>query len=509
MKSLRVATILVIMICAFNTGGAQVFEPTAASFGQGIEGRLASRLNPAKSNLLAVPAIMGNGVQRDNDIIPISSAMLGSFLPRIPNLEFGFLYSFGNRVRTGRFSGDYVLPLNLGKDAVLFGEAHTECQGFWNSPSVGASNRWDISLGGGYRRLWGNNLLLGANGFYDTSRLFNQWYTSGGLGLEMVENVSGDDAIDLNLNWYGNLFSRDLLVNAFRNKGNSYDLEAGYSHALFNQTLDLRLKLAGYQFDVGQNVSGWRTGADLTTRDGVFCLRYDYGQDRINGSYNTVGGFVNIGFQVENLLKGENPFTAPAPIFKSPRDLSRMLTQKVKRNWSQPAQVKTLSAIPTGNEPHFELTINPPYWCDGSNCSSGLVEYQSTSGATWRITFTQQVGDDWCGATGGYTVRLVGDTSKLVFPLTVTITPTAWASWINQFTVRQDYGDFMSETTVMAAQGDLVKNIPPDGTGLIVPGEHPRIHRYVFTGTQVGSQGQFTISAPGVTTLVVDIVSTN
>jgi hypothetical protein len=100
----------------------------------------------------------------------------------------------------------------------------------------------------------------------------------------------------LNLNWYGNLFSRDVLVNAFRNKGNSLDLKAGYSHALFNQVLDLRLKVAGYKFDVGNPVYGWRGGADLTTRDGVLTLRYEYGRDRIDGDYNTVGGFVNGGF---------------------------------------------------------------------------------------------------------------------------------------------------------------------------------------------------------------------
>ena len=76
---------------------------------------------------------------------------------------------------------------------------------------------------------------------------YNTWYSSGGVGLEYAANVAGDDAIDLNFNWYGNLFNRDVLVNAFRNQGNSFDLEAGYSHALFDRSLDLRLKLMGYQ----------------------------------------------------------------------------------------------------------------------------------------------------------------------------------------------------------------------------------------------------------------------
>lgn len=71
----------------------------------------------------------------------------------------------------------------------------------------------------------------------------------------MAAMVGGEDAIDLNFNWYGNLFNRNVLVNALRNKGNGFDVKAGYSHAMFDHALDLRLKLAGYQFDVRNPVA--------------------------------------------------------------------------------------------------------------------------------------------------------------------------------------------------------------------------------------------------------------
>lgn len=276
---------------------------------------------------------------RESDTIPISSGLLGSFLPSIPNLEFGFLWTLGNNVRAGRFSADYLLPLRLGGDTLVFGEAHAEFQDFWKTPPGGANNRVDLSFGGGYRRIIANSTLVGLNGFYDTSRLFGSWYSSGGFGLEMAALTSGDGAVDLNLNWYGNIFSRDGLINAFRNKGGSYNIEAGYSHPLFNQALDLRLKLTGYQFDIGSNVYGWRTGAELTTRDAVFSVKYEHGQDRVNASYDTIGAFVNVGLQLENILRGESPFVMPEPIFQSPRNLRRMLTQKVKRAWYQPTAV--------------------------------------------------------------------------------------------------------------------------------------------------------------------------
>lgn len=330
----------VLLLLGFiGTADAQGIQQTPYSPANEVRSRCPfSGVDSAPSNPLGLPG-SAYGPPSGSDTIPVSSGMLGCFLPLIPNLELGFLYNFGNNLRSGRFTADYVLPVNLSTDSVLFGEVHAEGWDFWKKAYGEANNRVDMSLGGGYRKMLGDGLLLGANAFYDSSRLFNKWYSSGGVGLEMAATVGGDDAIGLNFNWYGNLFSRNGFINAFRNHGGSFDVEAGYSHALFDHTLDLRLKAAAYQYDIGVPVRGWRGGADLTTRDGMFTLRYEHGQDPISGSYDTVGGFVNIGFQLENVLKGESPFTMPEPVFKSPRHIRRMLTQKVKRNWHQSASV--------------------------------------------------------------------------------------------------------------------------------------------------------------------------
>jgi hypothetical protein len=305
---------MVFLFGFYNTGQAQSLSPIS--------------LPPSASPV-------SSGITGQSDIIPFSSGMLGDYMPKIPNLQLGFQYFFGDKVRSGQLNADYLLPVNIGSNAVVFGEAHGNYWNFSNKPAGGASNRVDLSVGGGYRKILSDKLLIGINGFYDTSRLFNDWYSSGGAGLEMAANVGANDAFDLNANWYGNIFSSTDIINAFRNQGGSYDIEAGYSHALFNSEYDLRLKAAGYQFDTGNTVSGYRTGADLTTKNGMFMLRYEYGNDRINGSWNNVGAFVNIGFQMENIIKGESPFTAPEPVFKSPRNLRRMLAQTVKRDFNQ------------------------------------------------------------------------------------------------------------------------------------------------------------------------------
>lgn len=332
---------LLLIPILITCSAAQGLQTSPYSAANEVRRRLSpDGLDPAPSNPLGLPGSSFLG-PRGSDTIPISSGLFQGLLPRIPNLELGYIYSFGPDVRAGRGTVDYLLPINLGNDSTIFGEVHAEFQSFWQARSGGTDNRVDLSFGGGYRTILRDTTLVGLNGFYDTSRLFGSWYSSGGLGLEMAAITPGDGAIDLNVNWYGNLFTRDGLINAFRNKGGSYDIEAGYSHPLFNQALDLRFKLTGYQFDIGNNVYGWRTGADLTTRDGVFTVKYESGRDRVNGSYNSIGGFVNVGFQPENILQGENPFISPEPVFQSPRNLRRMLTQKGKRDWHQPISAVT------------------------------------------------------------------------------------------------------------------------------------------------------------------------
>jgi hypothetical protein len=320
--ALQVFLALVLLNLA-HSQGLQTSPYSASSAVRGLAGAVSG------DSLLGPKAL---------DSVSLSSGMFQGLLPPIPNLQFGYQYYFGNKIRTGRGTADYLLPFSLSKNSVVFGEAHTEFQNFWQTNN-GFNNRVDVSVGGGYRTIVRSGTLLGVNGFYDTTRLGEKWYSSGSMGLEMAALIAGNDAIDLNFNWYGRLFDSDVIRNAFRFGPSNYDFQVGYSHELWDRGPDFRLKATGYMFDVGTNVYGWNAGAELKSRDGVFVLKYDVGNDRINNTYQTVGGFVNIGFQLENIAKGENPFTRPEPVFKSPRNLWRMLTQNVNRNWFQPAAV--------------------------------------------------------------------------------------------------------------------------------------------------------------------------
>ncbi|MGB6063229.1 MAG: hypothetical protein WBG50_00360 [Desulfomonilaceae bacterium] len=227
------------------------------------------------------------------------------------------MFDFGNRyVDQGRFTADYLLPISLSPYSVIFSESHAEFQDFWNTQSF--SNRTDVSFGGGYRTLLKPNVLVGVNGFYDGSGWGGPWYSSGGIGLETAAIVRNCDLADFHFNWYGLLFNKDAIPNVFRAGPSNFDFELGYSHELPWIGTDLRLKMTGYRFDAGKGVWGWNAGAELMSRDGLFTLKYDVGHDELNQTYQTFGGFLNLGFQLSNLFKGESPITLPEPIFTSP-----------------------------------------------------------------------------------------------------------------------------------------------------------------------------------------------
>jgi len=350
---------------------------------------MGSGLDLAPSNPLAAAGSTG-GPPRGSDSIFLSPGLFQGVLPQIPNLEVGYLYSSGESGGGGRLTLDYFVPIRLGANGAAFGEAHGEFTDFWKTLSKlwrdefetsftitnttfagqGSHNeRVDLSFGVGYRRILGESLLLGLNGFYDTTNLGNQWYRSGCIGFEMVALLPGDDAIDLNFNYYGDIFRGwNGVIDAIGNGAGDFDVEVGYSHELFDGGPDLRLKVTGYQLNVGTKIYGWNAGAEVSTRNGVFRIKADTGKDLINGRYYSVGGFVNVGLQPARLLSGESPFVMPEPLFRSPRNMLRYLlaggpSGGARRRFSQPIAVvvqrNVASRFLTGATATFPNPIPP------------------------------------------------------------------------------------------------------------------------------------------------------
>jgi hypothetical protein len=312
-------------------------------------------LDLAPSNPTGMPGTTA-GLPEGSRSFSLNSCMLRDLLGPTPNFQVGYFHYFGERVDTSRLTLDYVLPVSFGGNSAFFGEAHGEFTNFFKSISAllrsvdetpldltttttsreGFNDRIDLSFGGGYRRILAERAMVGVNAFSDSARLQKRWYSSGSVGFELASLLPGDDALDLNFNFYGELFNLGLVSDLFRNGPSNFDVELGYSHELGDYGPDLRLNLTGYRFTVGTRVYGWRAGAEIMTRNGMFSVKGELGGDGINGDYGSIGGYVNVGIRLENLAKGESPFSPPDPVFRSPRNLKRLLSQKARRNYWQP-----------------------------------------------------------------------------------------------------------------------------------------------------------------------------
>ena len=103
------------------------------------------------SNPLGLPGSSVVG-QRGSDSISISSGMFQGILPNVPNLQLGYNYTFGPKLRAGTASIDYLLPFKLGADSTIYGEAHGEFQSLSIAQPGSPNNSVELCFGGGYRQ---------------------------------------------------------------------------------------------------------------------------------------------------------------------------------------------------------------------------------------------------------------------------------------------------------------------------------------------------------------------
>jgi hypothetical protein len=383
---------------------------------------IAADLTP--SNPLGLPGSSAVGL-RGSDTISISSGMFQGILPTIPNLQLGYNYTFGPRFRTGTASIDYLVPFKLGGDSTVYGEAHGEFQSLSIAQPGSPNNSVELCLGGGYRRMFGSHTMLGVHSFFDTTKLYGVWYSSGSVGAEMAALVAGHDAIDLNFNWYGKSAGASSLSNSLGYNpatggdgfGNAnFDFQAGYSHELYDGGPDLRLSITGYKFDADSDVYGYYAGAELKSRDGVFVVKYDVGYDNTNQTYQSVGAFMNIGFQLENLVAGTSPFVMPKPVFQSPRAMTRLTEAKVTRNWRRTTQTAQIALLSASCNPCGVCNPNPPTDCPLQTVTvKNATNVQQTLYMGFLLNCTC---DPRCDVLGGYNLPTDFNTGTTTWAVT-------------------------------------------------------------------------------------------
>ncbi len=347
----------------------------------------------------------------------------------------------------------------------------------------------------------------------------------------MAIGLPGNGLLDFTANNYGNQFQNLQTVTDIWRKGDlNYDLEVGYSHGLSDGSIDIRCKYNAYQFTIGNNqtINGSKGGVELLTGDGLCRLAWEIGYDKDKATYNSIAASINMGFQLDALMYGQLPISMPQSIFMSPeRNPRRLLAQKVRRNTNLPDKVVAVNNNGPGPGPvppppppggaHFELAINGPYWTSEAPGSTGTYTKTSDTSGTWTITYGLNGGAPASGylcAAHSYTITLVGDTTGLPSSLMVTIIPNATPSTIEMRVAAANGPANVQETVTMTIPGDVVKTIGKPLGDACCSGGGCTVRcipeMFVPPGTSTTTTGgNFTISAPGVPSLVVNLVSTN
>ena len=347
----------------------------------------------------------------------------------------------------------------------------------------------------------------------------------------MAIGLPGNGLLDFTANNYGNQFQNLQTVTDIWRKGDlNYDLEVGYSHGLSDGSIDIRCKYNAYQFTIGNNqtINGSKGGVELLTGDGLCRLASEKGYDKYKATYNSIAASINMGFQLDALMYGQLPISMPQSIFMSPeRNPRRLLAQKVRRNTNLPDKVVAVNNNGPGPGPvppppppggaHFELAINGPYWTSEAPGSTGTYTKTSDTSGTWTITYGLNGGAPASGylcAAHSYTITLVGDTTGLPSSLMVTIIPNATPSTIEMRVAAANGPANVQETVTMTIPGDVVKTIGKPLGDACCSGGGCTVRcipeMFVPPGTSTTTTGgNFTISAPGVPSLVVNLVSTN
>ncbi len=253
-------------------------------------------------------------------------------VPFKPSLSGGAIYYKGEEKTAGRFVMDLLLPARMGSSSLLFFESRAEYQNSFSPIPSGADRRFDLGLGLGWRKVWDDRVMVGANVFADTSRLYGEWSSSPGFGFEFALSPS--------------VFVWDTALNVYR--GGGIDLRSGLIFPILNEHLDMRLYAEKYRFFDGEFILGSKGGVEVSLPGRLLAVTYEYGQDSRNPEYHALGCSLSLPFSVEKMFSGKNPFALPEPKSRATRYAKRLQADRVKRTWNSPDTVVEARHTPQG-----------------------------------------------------------------------------------------------------------------------------------------------------------------
>ncbi len=289
--------------------------------------------------------------------------------PEWPSAEL----TFGIQARDSETEGigDLLIPLwNPGGNGLLFLNPRT---------AITDRDAEEVNLGIGYRQLLPNqNIILGANAYYDYRDLDYGNYDQWGVGIEFLSSwidaranyynpenkklvvdtqteTSSSQSARTSSSWsdvypedYG--FYQDYVVTRtlttetitrtfeqYQQALGGFDLELGTRLPLPIQSETLEAKIFGgyYDFDrdFGDDAKGWKARAEIRLLSSLFLDAGVYENADLTGSDWFAGARFSVPLDLAAISKGRNPFAdVRSRMNREPRDFSARLTEMVQRD---------------------------------------------------------------------------------------------------------------------------------------------------------------------------------
>jgi hypothetical protein len=321
-------------------------------------------------------------------ILPGDNGKISS-LPFSASLAAGTIYSFGSEDRDSRLTMDFFLPAQLDNSTTLFLESRAECQDLFTRLLSSTYQRFDLGFGLGWRKVWDNGVMVGANVLLDTSRFAGDWYSSPGFGFEFPSHS------------FGGLW--EVVLNFYR--GGGIDLEGRFTFPIWEDRFDMRIYVEKYRFFDGEFILGSKGGVEISSPDRFVTVSYAYGQDSRDPAYHAVACSLTIPFSPEKIFSGKNPFEMPTIPSRDTRYTKRLKSEGVKRAWRSPDSVVEARHTPQGKR------WSTPGKLSNSFFWSGNPTTQTAKAAKEEPTPPPKSKDFRCSEEAGKTgsdIRLVG-----------------------------------------------------------------------------------------------------
>lgn len=312
-------------------------KPLAASFGM-VKNQFPSTVEP--------PAIAQQFEQkkdwtkRDQNErrLPYSFGYgLRMVLPEPLRNNFDFSGGFDKWTNLPTVKTECLVPIKAWPDKSIFFSPRVNLTGFKESYSIGA----------GVRQLITSEMMIGFHTFYDWTRPRRSdldYLREAGVGIEFSALPGRFSDLTVSANAYFPINSREEIRNngvVFLKESLPTGGDARISLLLppIVSWLDFRVDASAHRY-VGQksDLSGYRTALSVNSRDGLFNMTLEQGQDsRFGHNYGITAG-VHMAFDWNALLNAENPFSAPynCSDMRFNRKIRNSLFSKVNRKYDLP-----------------------------------------------------------------------------------------------------------------------------------------------------------------------------